>query len=290
MRHNGTSNSLINFFTTRSQSNDALSQCTHRHNALSEELIMYSALTMTEKKMKVAAKRLPLELASAGVDTSTMGHAKTLDILSKTLFGKPFTEVKATLLAGSEPAKAVLPAVVEIEHGSNIILAIDGCYIAATNPGTDLEIPYHALAARAASEAAKHGVGVRNANLSGLCVEVESDDEVVEMAERMGFFRPEGSFFEALENAEMVLIDGAVNEVGLHMNWEELVSDADYPNGECIWWPRTENMDGSESDFISFTFEDLCNAVCVKEGLWSISNKTENGEHYRISLKTLSVN
>lgn len=255
---------------------------------------MSSAPVLTEKKLKAAAKRLPEELSAAGVDVSDLGYAKTLDILSKSLFGKPFTEVKATLLAvSSEPeGKEIQPAVVEIEHGSNIILAVDGAYVCATNPGTDMEIPYYALADRAASHAAEYGVGVGSADLSGLCEFADSDDEVVRMADKMGYFRPEGSFFEALDNAELILVDGLNNDITLHLNWKELVSGSDHPDGQEIWLVRTYETDASEPNIYVFTFGDLCRAR--KQGdCWIVPESKAAGEAgtptHRIFLKSITT-
>jgi hypothetical protein len=256
-------------------------------------MIMSSANTMTEKKLKSAAKRLPQELSAAGVDASSLGYAKILDVLSKSLFGKPYTEVKATLLVSESTEESQPPVIVEILHGNNVILAVDGCYYTATNPGTDMEIPYHALSARSADIAARHNVGVVEADLTGLCLEADSDDEVVEMAIQMGFFRPEGSIFAELEGSGLMLVDGHANEIGLHLNWRELVEHSNYPEGEVIWLTRTYPNGQSEPVICEFTFGDLCAAR--KQGdAWIIEESrkrdADNGSaSHRAAFKWVSV-
>ena len=252
---------------------------------------------LTEKKLKAAAKRLPQELTAAGVDVTDLGYAKTLDILSKSLFGKPYTEVKATLLESESDVNpdAVLPppVIVEIEHGSNIILAVDGEYITATNPGTDMEIPYHAISARSSEWAARYNVGVRDADLTGLCKFPDSDDEVVALAKKMGYFSPEGSIFEEIAEAEVILVDGHANEIGLHLNWKELVEHSNFPEGEVIWMTRTYPNGEYEPEIHLFTFEDLCSAK--KQGdAWIIEASRERDEDktykHRVAFKSVSAN
>jgi hypothetical protein len=150
-------------------------------------------LVMTEEKIKAGTKRLIAELELAGVCVDALGYNKALHVFSKALFDKPYEEIKATCFDKLEVDGKEHHSVYIFGCGSNDILVVDGIYYGATNPGTDMEIPYHALDAMAESRASSLGVRVYKVTLpSILNSEPESDDEWVDLADEMGYFMPWG--------------------------------------------------------------------------------------------------
>jgi hypothetical protein len=147
---------------------------------------------MTEEKIKAGTKRLIAELELAGVCVDALGYNKALHVFSKALFDKPYEEIKATCFDKLEADGKEHHSVFIFGCGSNDILAVDGVYQGATNPGTDMQIPYHALDAMAKIRASSLGVMVRKMTLRNIPREPESNDEWIDFAAEMGYFMPGG--------------------------------------------------------------------------------------------------
>lgn len=109
-------------------------------------------------------------------------------------------------------AFAPAPAVHLLHYGSETLLTLNGRYICGAFPGTDLECPVEILESEADSLAQAHGGGWRSVELPDLFgVEFETDD-IIELAQRLGYFRYWAPLFEMLtqRGAAGVLIDDGV--------------------------------------------------------------------------------
>lgn len=163
---------------------------------------MNTELLMTEEKLNAAANKLRNYLTARGTNVNDIdcldSPAKRLEAVSQIFFGRPYDDLHALLKDTDvplNPAHAVSKggSVLVLSVGSNILLGQDGHYIAATNPGTDMEISWPALRSQGQALAYVHQDIFREYAFpdSMASVEVEDDYEYIKLAEELGLFSEE---------------------------------------------------------------------------------------------------
>lgn len=253
---------------------------------------MSMTLTLTEDKMKAGTKRLLAELRLAGVNVDSLGYNKALHVFSKALLDKPYEEIKGAYF--DKQPKAVPQTQTEFDHhsvfilmcGSNEILVVNGAYEMATNPGTDLEIPFHVLESQAENFANKWNVRCHHLRLPEILGEPESDDEWVKLAADMGYFRREGSIFDQFE-ADHFFVNGLSTGYDIDPEWHAILEESDDPDSEIIWSPEAE--EGFDKYEFYFTFGQLKRAQYRGHGEWVVPCGVQ-GSEIAIPVKFLQVN
>ena len=231
-------------------------------------------LVVTEKKLKAAARRLNDVLANAGVN-SDLKYAESLNVFSKGLFGISYEEVLATLLNKnpalntSSGAASGADSVYLVEVGGNTIVVVNGEYDQATCPGTDLEVPYQAVVRHAESVASALGVTVQRYTMPEAiaCLEVDHDGQYVDYMRMMGFFRPEGSLFEALCTADLIQIN-SMSIICADFMGADTFEDG-FSLDECVWDPDCVHIGEPDEYELDFSFNELCSARKTDKG-WEI--------------------
>lgn len=183
-------------------------------------------IVLTEAQMKQATSRMNTDIRDrldAGKDVS---HAWLLESLCRGLFGKPYGEVRSTLLAapvevgsGETAGNNVAPRVLLIDYGSETFLTLDGQYVTSTCPGTDMELPDFAIQAQAGTLASLHETWVHRVELPELLNEEWEADDVIGLAEMLGYFRYARPLHELLDRGPLVIFKSAA---------ERWVLDGDY--------------------------------------------------------------
>lgn len=247
---------------------------------------MSITLNLTEDKMKAGTKRLLSELRLAGVNVDSLGYNKALHVFSKAILDKPYEEVKGAYFDKQSKPEHTYHFVMILSCGSNDILVVDGCYEGATNPGTDLESPYHALEAQAEGFARKLGVSVRKVTLPDILDDPESDDEWVDLAREMGYFELHGSIFDQFE-ADQIFVDGHYTAYSIDGDFEHQLEGSDDPDGEVIWHAEAE--EGSEKYEFFFTFGELKQARYQGKGTWMVPNATNAGKLVLIPVSFMNI-
>lgn len=217
----------------------------------SNSVEMYS---VSEKAFKSSAKRLREGLVELGID---IGHAKSLQLLSQSIYVKPFEELKATILtekSQEETDKEVEKGHVYIvDYPNESMLFVNGEFVTATFTGTDVEVPFHSLLAQAEREASRLSCEVIRTKYDG-----NLPDEW-EYSDLEGIFLVSGVIedgnpsmireMEAMESG--VIIDGKfLVKYGLDGDWQNDFSEgSDIDN--TIWHPEATSEDGFYEWFVS---------------------------------------
>lgn len=248
---------------------------------------MSITLEFTEDKMKAGTKRLLAELRLAGVNVDNLNYNKALHVFSKAVLDKPYEEVKGAYLDKQTKPEKDHRSVMILSCGSNDILVLDGLFEVATNPGTDLEIPYHALEAQAKGIARKLGVSVFEVTLPDILQEPESDEEWVELAREMGYFEPQGSIFDQFE-VDHIMVDGHSTEYRIDGDWRDALENSDDPENEVIW--HVEAQEGVDKYEFFFTFGELKRAQYQFKGSWVVPNASIDGDEIPIMVSFLNIN
>lgn len=231
-------------------------------------------LVLTTKKLKAAAVRLSELLSEQNVHPG-WNHTQRLNVLSECLFGRPYTEAKATLLDNNSEMSDDVASVYLVNVGGNTLLVVNGEYEKATNPGTDMEISYFDIGNIALSIASYLGVDVKEYEMPEVLAElpVEHDGEYVDMMREMGFFRPEGSLFYAFHVAQLITVNGSTIDQASFMEIDNFEGTFDK---NALAWDPVSSMDEDMDVFeYAFTLGELCEARRVGNG-WTVHSKDRN--------------
>lgn len=236
-------------------------------------------LTIDQDRIKDMARRLSASLAKNKI---TLPHQTTLQLVSQTLFGKPYEEIKETLLQ-TAPVTLIKKHVTIIRYCGEHILMLDDTYITSTCQGTDMEISLSALQAQAKNLAAMYDCNIVNVTPPKILGEEASNEDIMALVEKMGYFKPYPSIFTCFSQVDSgkkrVLINDNKALYSLNgefeLEMEAAADDGDDPLEHCIWMPETSDLEGNYEFF--FSFNDICSAVTYDEGkTWIIHDKQYN--------------
>lgn len=239
-------------------------------------------LTLDEARFKEITRRLTDTLAQKDI---TLKHQSALQAMSQALFGKPYEEIKATLLLDSAPAQA--SNVTLIHYRGESILMLNGRYITGAFPGTDLETPYPILESQGHALASSHDTTLKVMTLPEILAPDFETDDVIALANKMGFLSAHPSIFEMFDRVDTgekaIFLDDMHCPFSLNSDYySELESALDEDGSEddvTIWMPEMSTNEGFFEFFV--TFGQLCQATTDDNGkTWVVSQP--DGESLRV--------
>lgn len=247
-------------------------------------------IVLTEEQMKLAASRMNSDIQERLKGDKGVSHAWLLESLSKGLFGKPYGEVRSTLLAspveqrsGELAGNNVAPRVLLIDYGSETFLTLDGQYVVSTCPGTDMELPDFAIQAQAGTLANLHDTWVHRVELPELLNEDFEADDVIDLAEMLGYFRYARPLHEILDKGPLVIFKSAAERWALDGGYTDVFqsyADEGQPwrdtfKQEIVWTPEFES--GGDKYELYFTFAELGAAKEASPNVWVLPYRTLDG-------------
>lgn len=252
-------------------------------------------IVLTEAQMKQAANRMKADIRVRLEEGKSVSHAWLLESMSKGLFGKPFNEARSTLLATPVEKRSpetrsnnVAPRVLLIDYGSETFLALDGQYVTSTCPGTDMELPDFAIQAQAGTLANTYQTWVHRIELPELLNEEWEAEDVIALAEMLGYFRYARPLHELLDKGPLVIFKSAAERWALDGDYmDELQSliDEGQPwrqglREEIVWSPDfTVGYDKYE---LCCTLAELGAAKEAAPNVWIVPS--ESGPDFEIRL------
>ena len=249
------------------------------------------SVKVDNSQFKAMAKRFREQCSLRGI---AMNNQSALQIVAHTLLGKPYEEIKATLLDTATPAEQAPYSVCVLHYGSESLLLLNGNYITGCYPGTDLEIPLRTLLDQGHTLAAQHNTVLKEVHLPAILAPDFETDDMIRLAERMGELKPHPSIFDCFEMVDSgkktVLIDdnkGVYSLNGDYLGELETAAenDGDYlgeletaaendedPFSVTVWMPEYYDNEGQFFEFF-VSFAELCDATTNDNGqTWSVPN------------------
>ena len=238
-----------------------------------------SKIVMTEMKLIAAACNLMDIIEDSSIDQEAIR-----DSLCDSFFGCDFKTAREKHLVGATQATEA-PVFVLATVGSNTILARNGAYVSATNPGTDMEIPYHALYAQALAMTNGEGGVLREFEAPDVLskVQFDSDDELVQVLDQMQLFSRDPSIFYALHNvlsagkasgSNGITIDGDLAEQVEYFS-SEMEIMPEFLADEIVFLAITRTKKGVIVE-TGLTFENLCFARYKQDQTWEVPLPTHD--------------
>jgi len=240
-----------------------------------------SKIVMTEMKLIAAACNLMDIIEDSSIDQETIR-----DSLCDSFFGCDFKTAREKHLVGATQATET-PIFVLATVGSNTILARNGVYVSATNPGTDMEIPYHVLYAQALAMTNGEGGVLREFEAPDVLAQVQfdSDDELVQVLDQMQLFSRDPSIFYALHDvlavgntkssgSNGITIDGDLAEQVEYFSSEMKIMP-DFLADEIVFLAITRTKKGVIVE-TGLTFENLCFARYKQDQTWEVPLPTHD--------------
>lgn len=244
-----------------------------------------SNIALSEAQMKKAAGRMKGMIAARVNEGRAVSHAWMLECLSHGFFGKPYGEVRTTLLnapdegvVSTKKTGNVAPRVILIEYRSELILTVDGEYVTGSFPGTDLEIPKSAMRSQAENLAHLNDSVVGFVELPELLPDDWETDDILELADRLGYFTYKTPFHELIERDPLVVFKNSAVRWGMDGDyldnlkgeieakpWRSVVSQ------EIAWSPEFQS--GADKYELYFSLQDLGRAKEVKPCHWVIRSE-----------------
>ena len=224
-------------------------------------------MKISEEHFKKSAKRLKSKLLTVGTELS---YNQCLQMLSQSLYSKPYEEIKATLFENTESDNFV----VVLKYGSEKILTLNGEYVSQLNIGTEIEETENALFSTAESLAIQHGTSVKTVDIPEILGDEWDTHEVIDLAEKMGYFQHKTTIFDLLEDHDNhILINGSKNYYRMDGDFvDEMINCYDDdPLGTIVWHPELFNSEGEKLEFY-ISFEELCNATTKDGKQWIINS------------------
>ena len=255
-------------------------------------------IVLTEDQMKRAVSRMNTDIHDRLSAGKSVSHAWLLESMSKGLFGKPYGEVRVTLLAeavesGSDETAGhnVAPRVLLIDYGSERFLTLDGQYVTSTCPGTDMELPDFAIQAQAGTLASTHQTWVHRIELPELLNDEWEADDVIGLAEMLGYFRYARPLYELLDQSPVVLFRSAAERWALdgdYMDELRFLIDEGQPwrqgiREEIVWSP--DFTVGPDKYEFYFTLAELGAAKETAPNVWIIPSASDNDVEIRLVLE-----
>jgi hypothetical protein len=235
---------------------------------------------VTEEHFKASAKRLKTTLVD--VASTTIGHAKSLQILSKSLYNKPFEEIKETVLkkdnkVNNQEVASVSKTenrnhVILIDIGNEHALFVNGEFETATYRGCKNEISTNRI-----FDIANNVANNLSTNLEEAFLNIDDYfDGEFEFDDLKVIFNIEGlitsndfELINKLDNLNISIINGDICRYAANGEWRsEFFSENETINLEhVVWMPENDN----KSRFYGFSLNDLMNAQKINVNTWSIS-------------------
>lgn len=231
-----------------------------------------SVFDVSEKHFKESAKRLRPELKQEGLD---VGHSKSLQILSQSLYAKPFEEIKETILNNKKQKNTFENNnnhVALIDLGGEYVLFVNGEFEGATYNGLSTEISYGEL-----FDKAHQFAQINHTQVEEIFINInEYFDGEFEYEDLKTLFNIEG-FIQSrdwelvflLENAEIVNINSTPFQYALNGDWRsesiERNSSLDEVKNQTIWTPEN-----SKNEYFLSILE-LTDAQKISKNQWSVN-------------------
>lgn len=237
--------------------------------------------SITEKHFKNASTRLREKYLSMG---KSLTHSQSLQELSDILFQKPYEEIKATILnSNGEKKNDNKNTVVILQAAEESILVVNGEYVAGDFPRTDMEMGYKNLWLMGQSIAKEKNTHLVHLPVPIYDIENFETDDVINRAEKMGLFNPEGSLLKTLltKTDVIYMVNNIQNPYPMDGEWMEQVEEE---GEDAIVWHMEMEKDYEKYEFY-VTFKELCEAKKVDERTWIISNRINMNETCDIELK-----
>ena len=238
--------------------------------------------SITEKHFKNASTRLREKYRAMG---TKLTHSQGLQELSSILFQKPYEEIKATILNsnGEKNGNNTKNTVVILQAAEESILVVNGEYVAGDFPRTDMEMGYKNLWLMGQSIAKEKNTHLVHLPVPIYDIENFETDDVINRAEKMGFFNPEGSLFKTLltKTDVIYMVNNIQNPYPMDGEWMEQVEEE---GEDAVVWHMEMEKDYEKYEFY-VTFKELCEAKKVDERTWVIPNKINVNETCYIELK-----
>lgn len=226
---------------------------------------------LNEKKLTTANKKLLKDLhASLGIDKSVLSNNQLLQKISQAFFSKPFEEVQKTIFNEvSNVYENLVPRVFLLDYGSENILVVDGDFESATYNGSDQQVDFNQIYDEAKCLAKRMNSKLKQVSLPSVLSDDWQYDDVIKLAEKMGYFKYDKTFFDIIEETNVRrFIDGEHTNFSLDGDWESQLDDYDDYGDVIIWSPEIgTNKDLSYKEYF-FTFEDICSAKLKNDGSW----------------------
>src|SRR5690554_724193 len=180
----------------------------------------HSQIVMTEARMKKAAMRLRTAVQARLDDGKPLTHAWMLESLSRGFFGKPYGEVRSTLLSPEQASPvaepgAAAPSVLLLSYGSEIVVTYKGEYVSARCPGSDMEQSVDALEELCETLARIHDAEIGRVDLPELLSDDWEMDDVVCLARTLGYFHYARPLHAILESFPLVVFKSAAQRESL---------------------------------------------------------------------------
>jgi hypothetical protein len=258
-------------------------------------------MQMTENQLKRAAGRMNAAIAGrleSGRLESGRGvsYAWLLESLSDGLFGKPYGEVRSTLLAspveathGEEEGSNAAPQVMLLEHRNELILAVNEEYVTVSFPGTDMDLPLSVLRSQAETLAGLCGSTVGFVTLPELLGEAWETDDIIDLAASLGYFTYRTPLHEQIDQGPLVIFRNAAERWVLDGEYQEAIVGAvedgkpwrDALRAEIVWSPTFQV--GFDVFDLCFTLQDLGQAKEASPGVWVVHEEA-SGQDFEFTL------
>lgn len=223
---------------------------------------------INEFSFKKAAKRLSSEIEKR--TGNKVSHMQSIQILSQTLFSKPYEEIKETILKEEDSTKQ---NVVILAHvGSSTIIYDENGWVNGSYPGTDMCVGEKAISQEAGKLANKLDAKLIEVQIPIADIEHYEDTDVFNRIQYMNLFNPEDSLIFQLAKCDfnMIVVNSMHCKYGLNGDW---VTDVENDYHNSIWSPEMKDDMGGFYEFF-FSFEEICNAKKTGDNEWLI--QTDN--------------
>ena len=238
------------------------------------------SITVSEKQFKSSAKRLKLLLDNQVSDK--FSYNQCLQLLSQSLTDKPFEEIKATLFNDKEQTHDI-GSVVIFHYGSESILTSEGDYVKQLCIGSDDEITYNELFEVAQILANEKRTFIREFELPQILDDEWQIDDVIHLAETLGYFSFEKPLIETIEKTDNILIE--VNGLrflapnNLNGDWNDTIEDTENFK-DVVWFLEYQDQDFNFYEFY-LTLENIGNAKKISNSniddpQWQLSDDFNN--------------
>lgn len=188
-----------------------------------------------------------------------------LQMICQGLFQQPYEAVKVTL-DNLEVQGEGMPSVFVIHYDGDKLLFVNGQYVTALCPGTDLSIPEYEMFGQAEQHAKRLGVEIQTTDLPLVLGDEWEAEDVRMLAEKLGLFTERRPLWVAMyESRSHYLFDGMFCMVGPDGDPEY---DEDAPYDTILWHAEyTIDYDRYEH-FISVN--DILNAQRLDDNRWRL--------------------
>lgn len=229
-------------------------------------------LTIDHARLKEMSARLAKHLIKKGCPPEIVKHQSSLQSLSQSLFGKPYEEIRETLLADKAQDVTTAHNVTVLHYGSESLLMCDGNYITGRYPGTDMEIPLRTLLDQGHTLAAQHTTTLKEVTLPAILSPDYETDDIINLALKMGFMKDHPSifdYFDAMDSGkERLFIYN--NYCGYSLNGYyygelEIAAENDEDPDETVIWMPEYDSEGERHEYF-ITFGALCKATTQDGG------------------------